>query len=287
MRNTLKIVIASLPSTQILSARRAKQSPGLHGIASSLVLLAMTISILSACGGSTPSGNQSTCSGACGVMKLVVSGSKSFNPDIEHGRIVTYRVTVSGEGIEQPVVAEFDGAATEGVIEGIPIGSDRQITVDAINANGAIIRQGGTGGIEVKGGKTAEVEVTLESVPIFTNLSDNNTIDNTRFIFQIFADPANPVAIEDVTSETATALTDVSTSSAQINLDVNTGAGKMLPALQTAGQHTYKLFDVVTGRSSTATVILSDGTKRRGAPFFATGDGTKPELRRRVSCGTH
>jgi hypothetical protein len=221
-------------------------------------------------------------------MKLVVKGSKSFNPNINHGKIVTYRVTISGEGIDQSIVAEFDGTATEGVIEGIPTGGGRQIVVEAINPNDAIIRQGEKGDVTVEGGRVAEVEVTLESVPIFTNIADGNSLDNTRLIFQIFSDPQNPVVVvEDATSAEASALADVSTQTTEINLDVSTGLGKLAPVLQPAGQHKYTVRNINTGRSSTVTVGLMDGTKRKGAPFFAAGDHGSPSARRRVSCGTH
>lgn len=249
--------------------------------------LTLSLLLLASCGGGTNSANQSTCDGACGVVKLVVNGSKSFNPGIDHGRIISYRVTISGAGIETPMVSEFDGTATGGIIDGIPVGADRQIVVEAVNANSAIIRQGEKAGIEIEGGKTADVDVTMEAVPIFTNLADKNTVDNTRLVFQIFSDPSNQVAVEDVTSESPAILTDASSMATEINLDVATGLGKMAPALQPVGDHKYKVYDVTSGRFSEVTLNLTDGTKRRGAPFFATGDGSKPESRRRVSCGIH
>ncbi len=249
--------------------------------------LIFVLVLLVSCGGGTNSGSRSACDGACGVLKVAVTGSKSFNPSIEHGRIISYRVTISGAGIETPIVAEFDGTATGGVIENIPVGADRQIVVEAVNANNAIIRQGEQGGVIIEGGNTAEVDVAMQAVPIFTNLADGNTLDNTRLVFQIFSDPANPVAVEDVTGTSSAILADASSTATQINLDVATGLGKMAPSLQPTGQRKYKVYDVVSGRFSEVTLNLNDGTKRRGAPLFATGDASKPDSKRRVSCGTH
>lgn len=252
-------------------------------------LSALLLILISSCGGGSGSSsqNQSTCTGPCGVVKLVVKGSKSFNPNIEHGRIVTYHVTVTGEGIDLPVTAEFDGAATKGVIEGIPTGSNRKITVEAVNPNSIMIRQGETSGVSIQGGATANVEVTMESVPIFTNIADGNTIDNTRLIFQLFADPTSPVLVEDASGVSPSVLADVSTTNTEINLDTSTGLGRMSPALQSVGQHTYIVRNPVTGKSSAITVNLVDGTKRKGAPFVAAGANSSSAAQRRVSCGTH
>jgi hypothetical protein len=244
--------------------------------------------LLTSCGGggSATSSSQSSCTGPCGVLKLAVTGSKSFNPKIDHGRIVTYRVTLSGDGIDPPIVATFDGGATEGVIDGIPTGSNRQIAVDAINPNDLTIRQGEKADVTVEGGKTADVEVNMEEVPIFTNVTEGSIIENTRLIFQIFSDPTNHVVVEDISNDASAALADISTMATEISLDTSTGLGRMAPALQPTGEHKYKVSDVNTGRSSVVTVKILDGTKRKGAPFVAAGS-SEPTARRRVSCGTH
>jgi hypothetical protein len=252
-------------------------------------MLAMTILILilSSCGGGAPAGRQFDCTGACGVMQIVVKNAKSFNPGVEHGHIVSYRVTITGDGIESPIVSEFDGSVTEGRIDGVPVGSNRKITVDAINPNSLIIRQGETAGVEIAGGEIAKADVTLESVPIFTNIADGNTIDNTRLIFQIFADPSGELVVEDVSVDSSSVLADASAEDSRVNLDTSTGLGRLAPVLQPEGQHRYKVRNLVTGRSTIITVNLADGTKRKGAPFFAAGDTQLPDSRRRVSCGTH
>ena len=252
------------------------------------LLLAILILLFTSCGGggSATSSSQSSCTGACGVVKLFVTGSKSFNPKIDHGRIVSYRVTITGDGIDTPIVATFDGSATEGVIDSIPTGPNKQITVEAINPNDLTIRQGEKSDVTIEGGKTADVEVHMESVPIFTNIADGGIIDNTRLIFQIFSDPASPVKVEDITSDATSAIADISTMATEVSLDTSTGLGRMAPALQLTGEHKYKVFDVSTGRSSVVTVKILDGTKRKGAPFVAAGN-SESTARRRVSCGTH
>ncbi len=247
--------------------------------------LALIFAFLCSCGGSSPV--RSRCDGSCGAMQLSVKGSKSFNPNVEHGRIVAYRVTITGDGMDEPVVAEFDGQATEGTIDGVPAGSGRRIAVEAVNPNGASIREGEAANVQVEGGRTADVEVSLESVPIFTNIADGNNVENTRLIFGIFAEPSGQVVIEETTNAAASILADAATNENEVALDVATGLGRFAPAMQSVGVKTYQVRNTATGRRSIVTVNLTDGSKRRGAPFLAGGDNSSPDARRRVSCGTH
>ncbi len=77
------------------------------------VFLLVVISLVASCGGPSDNVSVSTASkGGTGSIKAVVTGSRSFDPNIFHGRIVNYKVTITGEGISEPIVAEFDGAAT-------------------------------------------------------------------------------------------------------------------------------------------------------------------------------
>ncbi|MFA4874142.1 MAG: hypothetical protein WC956_09035 [bacterium] len=203
-----------------------------------------------------------------GALAIKVSGAKSFNPWIDHGHIQKYRVTVSGEGIGQPITAEFPGDATEGVVEGIPSGEDRFISVEAINDNDAIIRAGERGDVEVGGG-LSEVEVALEAVPIFTNIADGNAIDNTRLVFKIFGDPSHPVNVQEERGGSAKLLVDAAINAAEILLDESSGLGRMAPALIEPGLSSFTVKDVVTGRATTVSAVLLDGTKAKAAPLVS------------------
>ncbi len=230
----------------------------------SCVLAAAAIAAaLASCGGGGGA------KGNAGSLAVVVTGAKSFNPRIEHGRIEKYSVTISGEGIEQPISAEFAGDAGSGLIEGVPCGENRSISVEAVNANGVKIRAGEEAGVEVSGGVN-EVAVEMEAVPIFANLADGNSIDNTRLIFKIFSDPTNPVTVEEIYDGEAKQLVDASLNTAEIHLDQSTGLGLMAPAVLSPGNHLFEVRDLVTGRSSLANVLLLDGSRRKGAPFVST-----------------
>ena len=245
----------------------------------SATLVIAVILFLSSCG-------EYASIGSGGALHIVVKGAQSFNPLIEHGRIVTYRVTVTASELDPPLVAEFSGDAQEGIVSDVPIGNDIKVVVEAINPNGLVIREGEKQNISVEGGKIAEAEVNLQSVPIFANIADGNTIDNTRLVFKVFSSPTSVIVVEEITNDVSAVLLDASTSSSEFNVDATTGLGKMIPELQAPGLHSYKVRDVNTGRSSIISVILTDGTKRKGAPFFGAGDHSDPYLRRRLSSGT-
>ncbi|MFA4971591.1 MAG: hypothetical protein WC683_03180 [bacterium] len=209
-------------------------------------------------------------SGAGGGMLAVrVRHAASFNPNIEHGRIEMYRVTVDGEGMERPIVATFDGNAEEGIVSGVPTGDNRTVAVEAVNPNDAVIRAGEAFGVKVNGGVT-EVPVDMEAVPIFTNIASGNTIDNTRLVFKLFSDPSNPVEVLEYEGDEQTALVDASTNLSEIYLDQSTGLGKFAPLPIRPGKREFEVRDMLTGRSHRAIVLMIDGTHRRPAPLVST-----------------
>jgi hypothetical protein len=203
-----------------------------------------------------------------GSLAVAISGARSFNPNIEHGKIAKYVVTIAGEGIASPIVAEFSGDAAEAVIDGVPTGEGRTVVVTAHNPNDATIRAGEAYNVEVDGDLT-EVPVAMQAVPIFTNIADGATVDNTRLVFKVFADPAHPAAIEERGESERQVLVDASTSSPQVVLDLATGLGRHAPALIAPGEHRFAIVDLATGRESEAAVLLVDGTGRRPAPIVS------------------
>lgn len=217
-----------------------------------------------------------------GALAIKVTGAQSFNPNIDHGVIDRYRVTVEGTDIEKPVVAEFEGHAEEGIVEGVPRGDDRLVSVKAINLNGVVIRAGESPGVHVGGGIT-DVDVALEAVPIFTNLASGNVVENTRLVMRIFADPAHPVAVEDVFGPSPEVLADASSGLSQIYTDRSTGRGMLVPALLPPGEHRFVIRDVLTDRSSQVSVLLLPGADRRPAPFVAAGSTGRHEHQRLIS----
>ncbi|MFH0800522.1 MAG: hypothetical protein V2A66_10145 [Pseudomonadota bacterium] len=227
------------------------------------VLTLLGLIAIAGCGGG---GNTTgTSSGGTGALAIAVTGAKDFNPSIEPGVVKSYRVKVEGAGITDPITGEFSGDATEGTIDGIPSGGGRTVSVEALNPNDAIILAGEKSGVETGSGVT-EVGIALEAVPIFVNIRDKGTIDNTRLAMRLFSDPTHHLAVEDSISG---AIVDADTNLEEIHLDEATGLGRISSKLLTPGSHKFTVRDLVTGRSSSVEVTLLDGTKRHPAPFAA------------------
>lgn len=258
---------------------------------SNKILFFVLLLFISSCGGGgggfAEKGSGVDIGSGGGGLELVVKNAKSFNPSISHGMILNYRVTITADDLENPIVVNFDGSSTEGVINDVPAGENRSILVEAVNPNGAVIREGETEGVEVKGGEVADAEVSLEPVPIFTNLSDGNSLANTRLIFKVFAEPGSQIIVEELLNENQSPLLDASTLLPDVSLDQSTGLGFLSPSLQFCGEHTYIVRDLNTNRSSSVKVDLTDGAKGRAAPLFAAGGMMEPDLQGRVSCGTY
>lgn len=205
---------------------------------------------------------------AGGALAVVLKGAGSFNPHAEHGRIEQYEVEISGEDMVSPVIAVFPGDAIEGVIEGVPVGEKRVVRVTAINPNASIIRAGETPDVTIEGGENL-VEVALESVPIFTNVREGAWVENTRLVFQLFADPTHRVRVEERLGEASVSLVDASLGRSDIALDAITGLGRCAPVVMSPGKHRFAVVDEVTGRETELSVSLTDGTLLRPAPLVA------------------
>lgn len=249
---------------------------GLGGIF--LLLCFFASLLLFSCGGGSGNIPADKQTGGVGSIKAIVTGSKSFNPNISHGLITQYKVTITADDMATPIEAVFEGTAESGVIEGVPEGENRKITVEAINSNEAKIREGETEGLEVKSDNVTETEVKMESVPVFANLSSGNVIPNTRFKAVVFSEPGDAVSIEDAYDGATLPLLDIATTSTDIQPDTSSGIANISPPLLPAGEHKFTVKNARTGRLSEVTVRLIDGTKLKPAPLFSASSNAPTRL---------
>jgi hypothetical protein len=229
----------------------------------SISLLAITI-LVGGCGG----GDAENLGGAS-TLAIKVVGAQSFNPSISHGNISSYLVTIEGEGIPEPIEAEFSGDATEGVIENVPSGDNRIVSVRAINSNDVEIRAGEAMDVHVGSGIN-EVDIEMESVPIFTNLTDGNVIESSRLAMRIFADPDRELIIDDVFDGRTSGLFDLSSGLGGVDLDQSSGMGLFVPGRLMPGKHTFVVRDVETSRKTSVEAFVVSGN-RRPAPLISAG----------------
>jgi len=226
--------------------------------------MTLIIFLLASCG----SADMDSGVDGAGILAIRVEGADVFSPNIEHGRVDKFRVTVRGEGIDEDIVAEFSSDAEEGVVEGVPTGDGREVIVEAVNSNDAVIRAGEAMDVNVGGGVT-DVSIDLESVPIFANLKDGAVVRNSRFVMRIFSDPSHPVAVEEISGEGNFSLVDAATSLPEIHTNDATWLGSFSPRVLPVGEYQFVVRDLSNERSSTINVRLLDGERMQPATFAA------------------
>ncbi len=240
-------------------------------------VLAMT-ALFTACGGgggesSTRSPAMGTAPGSgsgngngSGKVALIITGAKSFNPNITPGQIIQYEITVSGEGFD-PVKAVVSGDAADATIDGIPTGTHRMVHVAAVNPNQQKIREGEAADVEIPNDAVAEVPITMQAVPVITNVADGAYVSNTRLRFKIFSDPASLVELTSATGETTSVLTDAVENRPTVATDASTGLATFIPPKLAPGDYLLTVRDAKTGRKSQVAVVVTDGGQERAAPL--------------------
>lgn len=206
-------------------------------------------------------------SGAQVIVKAV--GPASAHP---LARVQQFRVVVTGDDFA-PIEASFDGQALEGELVGIPPGSARHLRVEAVNAAEQIIRDGEVADVEIPDGERTEIPVTLEVLPIFTNLREGGVVSNTRLRPEILTTPGHAVQVQygSAGGTDAAPLLDVALGTDQLTADVTLGTARLAPALLAVGAYRLAAVDLTSGRRTELQVRVTDGTQRRGAPLFVGG----------------
>lgn len=243
-----------------------------------IIIWALILAVFSAvsCGEDEPVFLAQDLGPSTGLVKAIISGARSFNPSISHGKIVQYKITVSGEGFET-IEAIFDGDAESGVIDGVPSGVNRLVHVEAINQNNVKIRDG-EAIADVEPSVITNVSIKMESVPIFVNLADGNVIPNTQLVVKVFADPSSTVIVDDDFEGVELPLLDISTAQTEIVPDISTGLAKISPPLLPEGTHVLTVRNNSTGLASSISIRLTDGEKLKPAPTVGAVSAQPAEI---------
>ena len=106
---------------------------------------------------------------AMGSASIGVRGAALTTADV-----AKLTVAVSGPGINRTIKHDLtkSGEEWQGIIGGIPAGTDRTFTAQAFNAGGTLIYQGSATGVAINNGQVAAVVILLEEInppPPFSN----------------------------------------------------------------------------------------------------------------------
>lgn len=207
-----------------------------------------------------------------GSLNVNVYDAKTFNPNIDHGVIAKYEVTVEADDIDVPIKLVLEADAEGAVIEGVPAGSDRKVTIRAYNQNGMNIRMGESDGVEVVGGEVSDSEIEMNAVPIFTNVKNGSIIPNTRLKMQIFADPKNKLVLQSQYDESDNdTLFNISPEYRNESVIYNNDLFNYSPQILIPGKYEFQINDPETGYGSSVNITITDGEHARGAKLYSGG----------------
>lgn len=240
-----------------------------------LIVIFLMVAAAAACG--SENGSKSRIGGGAsaldiGSAKVVVSRSRSADARKSYGVIKKYTVAVSGDGVSEPITKEFNGDAESGVVDGIPAGTNRVVSVEAVNMGDKLIRMGGRADVTIVAGEVTEVEIEMSAVPIFTNLADGNIVASTRLRFEVFADSDDPLEIHEISGASPHVLMDIATGLSEIFPDKVTGLGIMTPQPISAGDYRFRVASKKSGYFSEVSIKIVDGEKIHPAPMYSGGE---------------
>lgn len=219
--------------------------------------------IFSGCGGessSLPGISFSQNKGEAGYLQLNITDAKGKSLG-QKTEIETYKAVVEGEGLQSK--EEILPVGLSGVvIDGIPAGKNRKISIQALNIFGEVVREGIAEGVSIEKGKRIALDIALQSVPLSLNLKAEDFLSNQRLYFHLFSDPGHVLSVrkEDL-------LQDVVGGKAFVVAN-SKGEAKFYPGPLPAGDYHFTLIDQTNRRARTVTIHLWDGTKVKAAPFF-------------------
>jgi phosphoribosylcarboxyaminoimidazole (NCAIR) mutase len=143
-------------------------------------LLFITISfflLLSACGGdgsssSDSSDHNSSNTGSIAVRaqwpdeaKTIASTDDDYYSRVAPAAVLTVRVIVSGPGMTD-MQQDFIASAGSGTVTGVPVGTDRTVTLQGLDSNGTITHEGSVSNITVIAGQTTNAGTVVMKMVI-------------------------------------------------------------------------------------------------------------------------
>ncbi|MEK7083825.1 MAG: hypothetical protein AAB932_01170, partial [Patescibacteria group bacterium] len=142
------------------------------------------------------------------------------------------------------------------------------------------IRRGRKEGIHIYPGKITAVDLVMNGVPVFTNITDKSAITGNRLRFEVFAEPESSIEILNATNGgengESEPIIDQSTSLAYIDTTVNDeGLYTVTPSAFDYGAYSFLVRDKETGESSTVSVTLYQSTTRPAVSFSSGGEVQK------------
>jgi hypothetical protein len=169
-----------------------------------LALVLILVFSLAGCG----SGGSTSTSGGTGsiIAKLQWSEGKSasilemlgLSSSSVPSNVVTVRIIVTGSGMAN-IQKDFPVSDGKGLIDGVPVGSDRTVTAQGLDSGGNVAYQGSKANVTVAGGQTTDIG-TITMLPVGTaclDLINQGKIIDARDVCVGAADAYGDIASND------------------------------------------------------------------------------------------
>lgn len=231
-----------------------------------LIMIFMLLLVV-ACGGQT-GGNQAT-----GKLALAVKNAVVFDPNIDHSRIDYFLVSISGEGVAEPIKQKFGFDAEGATIEGLIAGKTVDVTIEAVNFNGYVILRGTQTGVAIGEDTTSVANISVNAVPVFANVGHNATVYANRFVPKIFAPQNVTFNVSSTVNGSESILQD--SLSGDVNFSTSAGDPNFIQTIYSAplqaGPVELTVSDVTTNESTSIIVNVIDSGTVQGLPTTAGG----------------
>lgn len=172
----------------------------------------------------------------------------------------SFEVTIEGEDMEASFRKNLGADAKGMVLENLPLGRGRSLTVRGLNADGELLRLGKIESLKLDSTAGESVALKLNAVPLVLNLRNESQISNRRLFFRLFADPGERLSVRlngDVLGERVA--------------DSRGIASFYHPDLP-PGRYSFTIHNLENDLTTQLDLSVWDGAQTLGAPLSAASD---------------
>lgn len=187
-------------------------------------------------------------------------------------RVTKFRVTISADDMETPLVTEADAEAQQIQVLGILPGQ-RDVLIEAYNGYDEVIRRRLIQGITIKAGVVTPIQTSLNTIPIVLNFKNKAVILKDYFHIHGFGEPQSTLAIESQGSDNLVLdlSLDLNGHAQTVSPDGQNGLFDFEPKNAVVGKQDIKLTDRGNSETSTKSVTIVNANNRPGFRFVAAG----------------
>lgn len=185
--------------------------------------------------------------------------------------VASFRIEISGSGLDVPIVKEFDSETKQMQILGISPG-EVSISIEAFNKDKELLRRRKIDEVTIRAGVVTPIKTALNTIPIILNFKDNAVVLSKYFRIVGFGEPGTALSVTANNSVSG----DISMNESAagngiiVSPSISTGLFEFKPQSVIAGRQTVTIIDSTTGESSSKTVTLVDAEDRPGTMFVPT-----------------